>query len=1349
MDETRSTGEIPDENAPVRRTLRRRLLSAARWFAVAIVVAVLIGAIALPIILNSSRFHSYLIATAQRMAEEKLGVPVRISNFALHLSTLSLDLYGLTVSGANAHPNPPLLEVQHIQAGIKVVSFLRKKWYLNTLRIDRPVIRIYVDAQGSSNIPTPKGSGGSNTTIFDLGIRHSVIDGGVVYFNDEPRNLAADVHDVDLDAAFNELLKRYSGTLGYTEGKITFGSINPPAHSFNVSFDADPATLHLAPAKLTIGKSQLTLNATLGHYDSPEAQAQYNLSADGAQIAQALHSRSIPSGLIVASGSLKYKQDPNRTFLESLQIDGDLQSSRLDVRTARSRTAVVNLRARYSLANGDAALRDLRARILGGELTAQGAMRNIGGDSRSQLNAALRGASIAELRRAFAHTDAAGVALSGTLTTIATASWGRTLDDLVARADATISGQASGALAPREETAVQNAVPASSALIPLHGDFHVTYTARDQKLAVAKSTLATPKTTVAMNGVLSRTSNLDMQLEANDLREVEAIADLFFPAGDNPLKSISLAGAASFSGTVQGSLSAPRVSGQLAAQNLQVNGTHWKVFRTNVDASPAHISLSHADLEPALRGKLTFDASAGLTNWVYSDSSPFQVRLNASQLDLADMAQLSGHPIPATGILNANIDLRGTELNPIGNGSVTLNKATAYGESISSAEINFAGAESAVHGDLTIHAPAGMIRGTFIVHPMQKTYAAELNSSGIQIEKIKAVAAANEDITGVLTLSAKGEGSFDNPQGNAVIEIPKLVAQGQDINDIKLQLEVANHLAVANLTSSAIGTAIRAHCQVNLTGDFLADATLDTHSIPLRPLLAEYLPDEAADIKGETEVHATMNGPLKDWRHLEAHATIPVLKLAYTDAVQLAANAPIHVDFKDGVLNIARSTISGTDTNLRFQGTIPAGTKAPTSLQLEGTVNLHLAQLFSPDLRSSGELRLHIHSQPGDAGQGFGGNIEIVDANISSVDIPVGLQHANGSLTFSNDRITIASFNGTLGGGTLTAQGGVALRPSARFDVGLTASGVRMLYPQGMRESMDANLRLTGSTRSARLSGTVNVTDLSFTQAFDLSSFIAQFTGGVEAPPSRGFAQSVALNLAVHSANNVNLVSRTVSVGGSANLQVRGTLADPVILGRATLTGGDIVLNNKRFVLTGGTVQFTNPTQTEPNVNLSLTTTIQQYNIRLRFEGPIDQLRTQYTSDPSLPSADIINLLAFGQTTEASAASSTPANQAAQTAVASQVSSQITSRISRIAGISQLSINPVLPNSNSQGQMGANITIQQRVTGNLFITYSTNVASTETQTIQGQYQVTPRVGVSATRDANGGFGVDVLIKKTW
>jgi translocation and assembly module TamB len=73
----------------------------------------------------------------------------------------------------------------------------------------------------------------------------------------------------------------------------------------------------------------------------------------------------------------------------------------------------------------------------------------------------------------------------------------------------------------------------------------------------------------------------------------------------------------------------------------------------------------------------------------------------------------------------------------------------------------------------------------------------------------------------------------------------------------------------------------------------------------------------------------------------------------------------------------------------------------------------------------------------------------------------------------------------------------------------------------------------------------------------------------------------------------------------------------------------------------------------------------------------------------------------------------------------------------------------VLAGGSSQGPAGANITVQQRVTGNLFVTFSTNVQTTQGQTIQGQYKVSPRVSVSATRDPNGGFAFDTLIKKSW
>jgi translocation and assembly module TamB len=151
----------------------------------------------------------------------------------------------------------------------------------------------------------------------------------------------------------------------------------------------------------------------------------------------------------------------------------------------------------------------------------------------------------------------------------------------------------------------------------------------------------------------------------------------------------------------------------------------------------------------------------------------------------------------------------------------------------------------------------------------------------------------------------------------------------------------------------------------------------------------------------------------------------------------------------------------------------------------------------------------------------------------------------------------------------------------------------------------------------------------------------------------------------------------------------------------------------------------------------------------LRFNGPVDHLRTNYTSDPSLPPSDIINLLAFGKTSEESAANPTPGNLGAESLIASQLSSQVTSRVEKIAGISRLSVDPVLGGSGSQQNPGARITIQQRVTGNIFVTFQTDVTQTQNQVIELQYNVSPRVTISGTRDQNGGFGFDTRIKKTW
>lgn len=1331
---------------------RHRWRHIFEWIGASILGLLILIVIAIVILLHSTTFHNWVLNKVRASASSALGVRVGLENFNLNLSHLSLDLYGLTVAGANPYPNPPLLQVQHAQVGVRIVSILHRKWYLNDFRIDHPVVQVYVDKNGVSNIPKLKSSGNtkSNTSIFDLGIRHASLNDGVVLFNDRKAPLDANLDNVDFHATFNPAQTMYSGTLKYTNGRIVYGAYRPLQHNFDASFDLTPTTFQLHRALITSPAANIYLAATVNNFHSPVMQANYQVTVDGSQVAKLMNDPSIPAGTIRATGSAHYEQVANKPALDTVTLNGDLTSQRLLVHTSSIRTTIDNIAAHYSVANGDATLHDFTAHLLGGEITAQATIKQLTGDTHSAMTANVRDISLADATRTLAPNAAPGVAVTGALNAGLKATWGKTMSDLVARADMNLHGQVRG---KQSTPGYTNVSATNTTAAPLDSEVHAVYNAARKQATLTNSYLRTTQTTLTMNGTVSQRSQLAIHLQANDLKEVATLANLFRApaAGQQPL---DLAGRATFQGTVQGSTAAPHIAGALNAANLHFNGTDWKVFRANVDASPTHATLTNALLEPQQKGRITLSASTALTKWKFTNTSPLQVSVNASQMDIATLTKLAGKQVPVTGTLNTHVSLHGTELNPQGNGDLTITKMEAYNQPVNSLQVTFNGTGDNAHANLAVSLPGGSVHGNVTVQPKQKTYTAELDTTGIQLDQLQAVKARNMGVTGVLMVHASGQGSFANPQLNATVRIPTLDVQKQTIKNVNLNLALANHVADATLSSSAMNTSIQAKARVHLTGEYETEATVDTQNIPLQPLVAIYSPANAASLSGATELHATLHGPLKNKKMLQANVTIPYLKLGYGNNIQLASAGPIRADYRDGMVNLQPGAIRGTDTDIQFQGAIPVGVKAPMSLMLHGNVNLQIAQLFNPDIRTSGQVRFNINSQNVTSGK-LGGEIDIVDASYASGSMPVGLQHGNGVLTLSTDRLDIKSFEGTVGGGKVTASGGVAYRPNLQFDLGMAAQGIRMLYPDGMRESIDANLHLAGTTENAMLGGTVNLANISFTPAFDLSSFTSGLSGGVAGPPPMGITQNIKLNLDVHSTNNVALTSRTLSLDGSANLQVRGTVAQPVILGRVLLTGGDIILNNDRFVLEGATIQFVNPSETQPVINATVTTTIQQYNIGLHFQGPVDQMRTQYTSDPALPQADILNLLAFGQTSgafagqsTASNAPSTPPAQEAESMVASEVTSQITSRIAKVAGISQLSISPVLGNSPNQGA-GANITVQQRVTGNLFVTFSTNTADPQSEVIQGQYKISPRVSLSATRDPNGGFAVDTLIKKTW
>src|SRR5207244_3404472 len=148
-------------------------------------------------------------------------------------------------------------------------------------------------------------------------------------------------------------------------------------------------------------------------------------------------------------------------------------------------------------------------------------------------------------------------------------------------------------------------------------------------IAFAQSYLKTPETSVSLDGTVSKQSSLQVRVDSHELNELETIAAAFQAAGSKPM---DLHGQATLTATVRGSTASPQIQGQLTAANLRVRGTAWKSLRTQLAANPNAFHLDGGELIPATRGRITFQLSSALQQWVFTNSSVFQVRLNASQL---------------------------------------------------------------------------------------------------------------------------------------------------------------------------------------------------------------------------------------------------------------------------------------------------------------------------------------------------------------------------------------------------------------------------------------------------------------------------------------------------------------------------------------------------------------------------------------------------------------------------------------------------------------------------------------------------------------------------------------------
>ena len=1311
------------------------------WSLAAIVVLLVGAVVTLVMLLNHSEgFRHSILAKVEKSVEESTGARLEVGDFKLRMSNLSLDLYNVVVHGTEPVSSRPLMAVDHLQVGLTIDSLLNRKWHVRDIIVDHPVVSMAVNKAGENNLPKPqkKSTSSSNTSVFDLAIRELRLNSGEIYYNDQKTPLEADLHNFAVSANFDPAQKKYSGDLGYNAGKIVYGTYAPVEHDLQAKFGVTPQQFMLDKLDVTAGKSWIGLNATVDNYSSPNMQAHGGYEAElvAGDFKRILKDPSLPGGTVKLTGQMKYQADPQRPMLETVSVAGNVSSPALDVKTPSLQTEIRDLYARYQLSGGNAEVNDIRAHIMGGTLSGKLTIKDVAGASIAQLQASLKGLSLEQAQTATHNASMRQAHLSGRVDADANARWAKTLDNLVAHSDATIKavvGQGQGQATP------------------VNGVIHADYAAAHKQLALTNSYIRTPQTSINLNGKISDRSQLQVALRSNDLHELETLsAALQKPAPEQPApQPLGLYGTANVNATVSGSLTGPQINGQMDARNFRVKGSSWKVLHTAFAANPSQVTLSNGDLEAVPQGRINFGAQAKLKNWAYTPSSPITANVSGSQISIADLERLLNKTYPVSGTLALNVSVHGSQLNPVGQGTLTVTKAKVSTEPIQNLNVKFEGDGNTVKANLTVQMPAGTARADVNYFPKTEGYDAHVQSQNFRLEKLQTVQAHNMQIAGGVNLNVSGKGTIKDPQLQATIEVPQLQMQKQTVQGLKFQTTVQNHIASIALDSDVAKVLLKARGTVGIETPYMADIRLDSGKIDFQPLVALYAPAQAADLSGQTELHVTLRGPLADKNRVEAHLEVPNLNVNYKQ-FQLAAAKPIIADYKNGTATLQPTSIRGTGTSIDAQAVVPVTTPKAASFLVKGNVDLGIAQLFVPDLQSSGQLQFDVDSKRYGPGANLNGQIKIVNANLHTTDSPVGLDNANGVINVTQTRLEISSFQGEMGGGTINATGAVVYRPSIQFQLGLQANNIRLRYPEGVRAILASNLALTGNPQASQLGGQVRIERVSFTPDFDLNTFMGQFSGESSDSGTPGsFAQGMKLNIAVQSTSQMNLVSSQVSVKGDANLRVVGTAADPVILGRTNLTGGEFFLANNRYEVSHGTIDFLNPVRTEPVLNLQVRTKIDEYNITLGLTGPVDRLLTTYTSDPALPPVDIINLIARGKTLAAEQANPSPSPTSAmgaQSLLASTVSSQVSGKIAKLAGVSQLQIDPGLGTDNGQNP-GARVAIQQRVTSNLLVTFATDITSTQRQAVQLEYKFNPKWSVSGTRNQNGGFGVDGKYRK--
>ncbi|HEX4347970.1 MAG TPA: translocation/assembly module TamB domain-containing protein [Vicinamibacterales bacterium] len=916
----------------------------------------------------------------------------------------------------------------------------------------------------------------------------------------------------------------------------------------------------------------------------------------------------------------------------------------------------------------------------------------------------------------------------------------------------------------------------------------VTYQYDPQAVHTQDGRFASEQTFVTFDGSTAwgKQARMPFRVTSRDWQESDQLlAGLLtdFGARKTP---VVVGGRGEFEGILTGPFSRPRVEGQVAGEDVRAWDTLWG------DGS-AHIVVEDGYVD-VMDGVVARGGSEIRTEGRFALGYPrddhgeeINARFRTSRRDVQSLShafELDDYPI--TGELTGEFHLTGLYQHVFGFGAMTLEDGVAYGENFDTAQASLRFDGNGVHlDDATMKKATGNLTGSAYV-AWDDTYSFNAEARGVPMDHVALFAYPQATPGGTLDFTASGSGTFDVPRYDGRFRVSDLSVNDEPVGQMTGTFTVRGKELRGDFDAASPRLAVTGTGRISISPRADSEVTIRFHDVLLDPYVRLFVPKLPATNTAVASGSLRVVGELSDLDRLLVDGTVDSLDMKLFD-YSIRNAAPMRVALDHRVVRVSDLQLVGDDTSLRVGGTVSLRDQR-IDLQASGDANLGILQGFFKDVRGSGRAEL-VAALNGPLDQPvYSGSARITNGRIRHFALPNSLDAINGTIQFDSRGIRLDDLSATMADGRVQFGGRIGLEGYMPGDLNVTivGDGMHLRVPEGMRSTVDANLAIRGNVKAPTLSGTVLVRSAVFNRPIDptgnLFSFASRSSATVadiaEVAPS--FPLRFDLELLVPS--SLRIENNLMRVTASADLQLRGTYDRPQVFGHAEVDRGEVLFEGRRYLVTKGAIDFTNPSRIEPFFDVSAETHVRSpglaetYRVTISLTGTLDRVQANFDADPPLPAAEVVALL-FGNVAN-TAQSQKPGQlgvgdetyaltnpNGRQTDVletratqllASPISSSVGHAVEQTFGVDTFQLSPSLFDNSSDATTStrvnpaARVTIGKRISDRVYLTFSRSLASAAAdQIILLEYDASDRFSWILSRNEDNTYALEFSVRHTY